>query len=93
MNQLVLSVQLLERGALRYTPAGIAALDLVLGHESQVSEAGQARKSALQLRGVALGDIVQRLERQAIGSGFEASGFLSAQRNGRGVVFHITQMD
>ena len=91
MTQLVLSVQLLERGALRSTPAGIAAL--VRGHESPVSEAGQARKAALQRRGVALGDIVQRLERQAIGSGFEASGFLSAQRNGRGVVFHITQMD
>ena len=92
MNQLVLSVQLLERGATRYTPAGLAALDLVLGHESQVSEAGQPRKVSLELRGVAIGAIVQTLGQQGIGSSFNASGFLSAQRNGRGVVFHITQL-
>ncbi|MEO8805817.1 MAG: primosomal replication protein N, partial [Burkholderiaceae bacterium] len=28
MNRLVLTAQLLERGALRYTPAGLPALDL-----------------------------------------------------------------
>jgi hypothetical protein len=35
---------------------------------------------------------VQTLGQQDVGSSFEASGFLSAQRNGRGVVFHITQL-
>jgi primosomal replication protein N len=92
MNHLVLSVQLLERGALRSTPAGLDALDVVLGHASQVSEAGQPRKVSLELRGVAIGPIVQTLGRQPIGSSFDASGFLSAQRNGRGIVFHVTQM-
>jgi primosomal replication protein N len=37
MNRLVLQAQLVERGALRYTPAGIPALDLNLKHESQVT--------------------------------------------------------
>ena len=92
MNHLVLSVQLLERRAIRYTPAGLAALDLVLGHESQASEAGQPRKVSLELRGVAIGDIAQALVQQAVGSSFQAAGFLSAQRNGRGIVFHITQV-
>jgi primosomal replication protein N len=90
VNQLVLSVQLLERGALRYTPAGIEALDLVLKHESQATEAGVSRKVALELRAVALGAIVKSLARLDIGSCFDVSGFLSAQRNGRGIVFHLT---
>jgi primosomal replication protein N len=33
MNRLVLAATLLERGVLRYTPAGLPALDLVLKHE------------------------------------------------------------
>ena len=83
-------MQLLERGAVRYTPDGIEAIDLVLGHESQSVEAGRPRKVSLQIRAVALGGIVASLAAQAIGSRFEATGFLSAQRNGRGVVFHVT---
>jgi primosomal replication protein N len=88
----VLSVQLLERGAVRSTPAGVAALDLVLAHASQVVEAGHPRKVALELRGVALGEIVRPLAQLAIGSDFEAAGFLAAQRNGRGVVWHVTEL-
>ncbi|MEP7102565.1 MAG: primosomal replication protein N, partial [Burkholderiales bacterium] len=37
MNRLVLTAQLVERGALRYTPAGLPALDLSLKHESEVT--------------------------------------------------------
>ncbi|HSN32992.1 MAG TPA: primosomal replication protein N [Ideonella sp.] len=87
---MVLGVQLLERGAVRYTPAGIEAIDLVLGHESQTVEAGQPRRISLQIRAVALGGVVAALAAQSIGSRFEAAGFLSAQRNGRGIVFHVT---
>jgi hypothetical protein len=35
VNRLVLSAQLVERGALRYTPAGLPAFDLELKNESQ----------------------------------------------------------
>lgn len=40
MNRLVLSATLVQRAALRYTPAGLPALDLSLQHESEVSEDG-----------------------------------------------------
>ena len=46
MNRLVLQAQLVEKGAVRYTPAGLAAFDLSLKHESQVSQAGAPRKVA-----------------------------------------------
>ena len=43
-NRLELSARLLERGALRHTPAGLAALEFKLGHESEQDEAGAKRK-------------------------------------------------
>ena len=92
MNQLVLSVQLVERGPVRYTPAGLPALDFVLKHESQALEAGQPRKVSMEIRAVAIGEITRPLASLAIGSSFDTSGFLASQRNGRGIVFHITQM-
>jgi primosomal replication protein N len=92
MNRLVLSAQLVQRGAMRYTPAGLPALDLSLKHESEVSEAGQSRKVSMEMRAVAIGGITQQLAALAIGTDVDCAGFLSAHRNGRGVVFHITQL-
>jgi primosomal replication protein N len=92
VNRLVLKAQLAERGALRYTPAGLPALDLSLKHESQVSEAGLPRKVSLEMRAVAIGDITARLAVLAVGTQLDCAGFLAAHRNGRGVVFHVTEV-
>jgi primosomal replication protein N len=93
VNRLVLQAQLLERGAVRYTPAGLPALDLSLRHESRMSEAGHLRKVAVEIRALAIGDITQRLAKLAIGTETGFAGFISAQRNGRGVVFHVTELE
>jgi len=45
-NRVELSGRLLELGALRYTPAGLAALEFKLAHESEQDEAGAKRKGA-----------------------------------------------
>ena len=92
MNRLVLQAQLIERGALRYTPAGIPALDLRLQHASEQAEAGHPRKVALELRAVAIGEITRSVLPLDIGAERGFAGFLSAQRNGRGVVFHVTEV-
>ncbi|WP_119154365.1 primosomal replication protein N [Caldimonas tepidiphila] len=92
MNRLVLAAALVERGAMRYTPAGLPALDLRLAHESVPLEAGQPRRVQLELRAVALGDMARSLERLELGAMREFGGFLAAQRNGRGVVFHVTEL-
>ncbi len=92
MNRLVLQAKVMERGALRYTPAGLPALDLVLRHESALSEAGQMRKVSVEIRAVAIGEIARQLAALAIGSESGFAGFVSAQRNGRGVVFHVTEV-
>ena len=75
---------------MRYTPAGLPALDFELKHESQASEAGQPRKVALQLRAVAIGGIAEPLLALGLGSEGSFGGFLAAARNGRGVLFHVT---
>jgi primosomal replication protein N len=90
MNRLVLQAQLVERAAVRYTPAGLPALDLSLAHKSEVSEDGQARKVALEIRAVAIGDITRQVGQLAVGSEAQFAGFLSQSRNGRGLVFHVT---
>lgn len=93
MNRLVLRALLVERGAMRSTPAGLSALDMVLRHQSQVVEAGHPRKVILELRAVAIGAIAQRAASLPVGGEADFDGFVSAQRNGRGLVFHLTSLD
>lgn len=92
MNQVVLDARVVERGVLRYTPAGLPALDLVLSHDSTVTEAGAPRKVRVDLKAVVIGALAERLNRVEMGSAHRFAGFLAAQRNGRGVVLHITSL-
>ena len=93
MNRLILTAQLAERGALRYTPAGLPAYDLSLKHESQVTQDGMLRKVWFEIRARAIGQIAARVEKLDLQSLHGFTGFLGSQRNGRGVVFHITELD
>ena len=89
----MLSATLVERGALRYTPAGLPALDLSLRHESQVTQDGQARKVSVEIRARAIGEITRRASALELASEHGFAGFLGSERNGRGVVFHVTERD
>jgi primosomal replication protein N len=93
MNRVVLAAKLVERGAMRYTPAGLPALDLSLKHESQVSEDGRPRKVSMEIKAVAIGAITRLIEPLVIGSESVFAGFLTASRNGRGLVFHVTELE
>jgi primosomal replication protein N len=89
VNQLVLSARIAQAGALRYTPAGLPALDFSLEHESELSEAGQARQVKVAVKAVAFGAVAETLGRQPIGSSWNFTGFLATPRNGKHPVFHI----
>jgi primosomal replication protein N len=93
MNRLVLAATLCERAAVRYTPAGLPAQDLVLRHESEVSEDGQPRKVSMDIKAVAVGAITRQVGTLALGTAATFAGFLAAGRNGRGLVFHVTALD
>ena len=89
----MLTAQLLELGALRYTPAGLPALDLSLKHESQVTQDGQERQVFFEIKARAIGAITQQAATLELGSTHGFAGFLGSARNGRGIVFHVTELD
>ena len=93
MNRLVLSAQVLERGALRYTPAGLPARDLVLKHQSEVEQDGPPRKISIEVKALAIGAIGARIDTLGLDGQATFAGFVAAGRNGRGWVFHITEFE
>jgi primosomal replication protein N len=93
MNRLVLAAQVLERGAMRYTPAGLPALDLKLKSDAEVSQDGQPRKVSLEIKAVVIGAITRPAQALALGSEAMFAGFLAPSRNGKGMVFHVTSID
>ncbi len=88
-NHVVLSACIEELQALRYTPAGLPALDLRLVHESSQLEADVPRKVSAAVKAVAFGALAERLARQAPGSSWSFQGFLATPRNSKTVVLHI----
>ena len=90
-NQLVLAACITELDALRYTPAGLPALNMRLEHESDIQEAGQTRQVKAAVKAVAFGAMAERLVKQAIGSAWKFSGFVATPSNGKHVVFHIQE--
>ena len=74
---------------MRYTPAGIPALNCRLDHESQIQEAGAIRTVKMTIKAVAFGADAERLVQQAVGSVWSFKGFLANARQGKSVVFHI----
>jgi primosomal replication protein N len=89
VNQVVLSACIAEAGALRYTPAGLPALDFRLEHESEQTEAGQQRQVKVAIKAVAFASVAETLGKQAIGSSWRFTGFLAQAGNGKHPVFHI----
>ena len=90
---MALTAAIIERGALRYTPAGLPALDVSLKHESEVVQLGAPRKVSLEIRARAVGPVTTQLLEAELGVEHGFEGFLGAQRNGRGVVFHIETIE
>jgi primosomal replication protein N len=78
VNQLLLTACVAEIAALRFTPAGLPAVDLRLEHESTIIEAGHSRTVKMAIKAVAFGAVAERLAAQALGSSWRFQGFLAA---------------
>ena len=89
INQLLLTATVVELGVLRFTPAGLPALDLKLEHESTVQEAGKPRQVKAVVKAVAFGAVAERFARQAMGSLWHFQGFLATSGNAKQPVLHI----
>jgi len=93
-NRLVLDATLADRGDLRYTPAGLPALDCMLRHASVQPEAGGERKVDCELAAVAFGAPAESLSRLANGTAVRCKGFLARRyRTGITVALHVNEFE
>jgi primosomal replication protein N len=97
VNQLVLTACLVEVSPLRYTPAGLPALNFSLESDTEVQEMGDQNRSKRQvkvsLKALAIGHLAESIGKQALGSVWKFTGFLGAARQGKNVVFHIQEFN
>ena len=93
-NRVELSGRLLERGALRHTPAGLAALEFRLAHESELEEAGVKRKVEAEIGAIAFEAQARLIAARPLGSHVKIAGFLSAKsKRARKLVLHVTNIE
>ena len=91
---MTLDARLQSRGALRFTPAGVPALDFELAHESTQVEAGSERRVACELAAVALGSVARQLAGVEPGAQMRCTGFLARRyRTGITVALHVNEFD
>lgn len=92
MNKLLLQAQVVNIAPLRYTPAGIPLLSVVLQHVSEQIEAGMKRKVECEVNAVILGDLTKM--HLQVGSHIQASGFLAKRSlKSTQLVMHINQLN
>ena len=76
---------------LRYTPAGIPLLSVVLHHVSEQIEAGMKRKVECEVNAILLGDLA--LQGLKIGAQIAAQGFLARRSlKSTQLVMHINDI-
>ncbi len=93
-NKVVLVGKLIERGELRLTPAGLPVLNIRIAHLSEQAEAGRPRSVSLELDGVALGEMAEKLGRANAEAEFRFEGFLAPKnRLSRQTVLHVNKFD
>jgi primosomal replication protein N len=89
-----LSGRLLELGALRYTPAGIAAVEFRIGHESEQDEAGAKRKIQAEIGAIAFEAQARLLANAKLNTGLKLQGFLgSKSKKSKKLVLHVTNIE
>ena len=93
-NQVELCGDVIEREALRFTPAGIPILALRVRHESTQMEAKMARQVRFEIDAMAAGDTAQRMDALRPGQRVRLYGFISTRsRLSTRIVLHINRFE
>ncbi len=93
-NTTVLTGTLIGREELRYTPAGMPALNFRIGHASEQVEAGRPRSVNLEIDGVALGEVAEKLSRTPLQGEYSFEGFLALRsKQSRLPVLHVNRFE
>ncbi|HEX5768093.1 MAG TPA: primosomal replication protein N [Burkholderiales bacterium] len=79
---------------MRYTPAGIAAVEFKLAHQSQQDEAGGKRNVEAEVSAVAFETQAKLLAARPLGSSLKVEGFLGAKsKRSKRLVLHVTDIE
>ncbi|MEW6164518.1 MAG: primosomal replication protein N [Pseudomonadota bacterium] len=93
-NRCELSGRLLERGGLRYTPAGVPVVEFRIGHASEQIEAGNPRRIECELACVAVGAPALLLKESGPGVPMTVGGFIAARSlKQKAPVLHVTTVE
>ncbi|MFO1308082.1 MAG: primosomal replication protein N [Burkholderiales bacterium] len=93
-NRLAIDATLATRDALRRTPAGLAAIDLVLAHRSEQREAGGVRRVECEIAAVAFGDTAEAIAKLPEGAALRCEGFLARRwRTGTTLALHVDRIE
>lgn len=94
LNRVELTGTLIERKALRYTPAGVPVVECVIGHSSEQVEAGSPRRVECEIPAIALGETARWLQDAVPGMSVRVTGFLAAKsRNSKQPRMHVTTIE
>ena len=90
----MLSGNLIELDALRYTPAGIPVVNFRLSHASEQTEAGKERAVECEIAGLAFEREARLIAAAKPGMQVKVTGFLAAKgRDSRQLVLHTTNIE
>jgi len=93
-NLLVIQGELLKVEELRFTPAGIPILNVVIGHLSEQVEAGMKRRVECEVNAMIMGELAKTCQTLTAGTAVKAAGFL-AKRGFKStqLVMHINKLE
>jgi len=80
VNRLDIQGRVTEISPLRFTPAGVAVLEILLEHESEVIEAGQPRRLMFSVPVILMGDLARMHADKTLGTVLQVSGFMAPAR-------------
>jgi primosomal replication protein N len=93
-NRFVLSGNLIELDALRYTPAGIPVVNFRLNHASEQIEAGAKRAVQCEVSAMAFEREARLIAAGRPGMQVKVTGFLAGKsRDSRQLVLHATDIE
>jgi primosomal replication protein N len=87
-----MNATLIERGAVRFTPAGLPVLEAQLRHQSTLIEAGMERVLDFSFDAIALGETATRLAAEQLGRGLALDGFLAPRgKRSTRILVHVQE--
>ncbi len=79
---------------MRYTPAGIPAVEFRLQHESEREEAGAKRRINAEVAGIAFEAQARLLAKANLSTEIKLQGFLAAKsKRSKRLVLHVTHIE